>query len=85
VAERSDGGKLRVTCPSWDDAIAIHLGESLALVNISAPMALCPSWDDAIAILRGECLALVSIDQQVHVLRAKAPLGSKSEMSTSCK
>ena len=62
-----------MTCPSWDDAIAIHLGESLALVNISAPMALCPSWDDAIAILRGECLALVSIDQQVHCAPREGP------------
>jgi hypothetical protein len=34
VAERADGGKLRVTCPSWDDAIAVLPGECLALVNI---------------------------------------------------
>jgi hypothetical protein len=28
------GEKLRVTCPSWDDAIVILPGECLALVNI---------------------------------------------------
>jgi hypothetical protein len=34
AAERSEGSKLRVTCPTWDDAVAIHPGECLALVNI---------------------------------------------------
>jgi hypothetical protein len=33
VAERIEGGKLRVTCPTWDDAVVIHPGESLSLVN----------------------------------------------------
>jgi hypothetical protein len=34
VAERIEGGKLRVTCPSWDDVVVIHPAECLALVNI---------------------------------------------------
>ena len=34
VAERIDGGKLRITCPAWDDAVVIHPSESLCVVNI---------------------------------------------------
>jgi hypothetical protein len=34
TAERADGGKLRCTCASWDDAVVILPGEALTIVNI---------------------------------------------------
>jgi hypothetical protein len=34
TAERADGGKLRCTCATWDDAVVILAGEALTIVNI---------------------------------------------------
>jgi hypothetical protein len=34
TVERIDGGKLRCTAATWDDAVVILPGEALALVNI---------------------------------------------------
>jgi hypothetical protein len=78
AVERIDGGKLRATCATWDDAVVIYPARRWPLgverqVRIKRPSS-PRAADDAVVILRGEALTLVNIERQVHVRRAKAPV-----------